>query len=108
MNSDSTPDIAAPAQQETSVEGNNAVQTPVYEGVNLVLKCVTDRCWLEVTSDGKVVFSGIMEAGQTQTYEAKDNISIHYGNIGAMEITVNGKTLPKDPEEGSVVRTYNK
>ena len=108
MNSDSTPDIAAPMQQETSVEGNNAVQAPVYEGVNLVLKCVNDRCWLEVTSDGKVVFSGIMEAGQTQTYEAKDNISVHYGNVGAMEITVNGKTLPKDPEEGSVVRTYNK
>ena len=108
MNSDSTPDIAVPAQQETSVEGNNAAQAPVYEGVNLVLKCVRDNCWMEVTSDGEVVFSGIMESGQTQTYEAKENISVHYGNIGAMEITVNGKTLPKDPEEGSVVRTYNK
>ena len=109
MNSDAPQTASAPAEQQTTMPaGNKAVEEPVYEGVNLQLKCTTDRCWMEVTADGQVVYSGIMEAGQQQTFEAKDNISVHYGNIGAMEITVNGKTLPKDPEVGSVVRTYNK
>ncbi len=110
MNTDSMPEEAVPAaqQQETAVTRENAVQTPVYEGVNLELKCVSDRCWMEVTSDNEIVYSGIMEAGQSQVFKAKENISVHYGNIGAMEITVNGKTLPKDPEVGSVVRTYKK
>ena len=85
-----------------------AAPKPMYDGVNLALKCVTDRCWMEVTADGEIVFSGIMEAGQQQSFKAKENISVHYGNIGAMEITVNGETLPKDPEVGSVVRTYKK
>ena len=109
MNSDAPQTASAPAEQQTTMPaGNKAVEAPVYEGVNLQLKCTTDRCWMEVTADGQVVYSGIMEAGQQQTFEAKDNISVHYGNIGAMEITVNGKTLSKDPEVGSVVRTYNK
>ena len=110
MNSDAPQTASAPAEQQTTTmpAGNKAVEAPVYEGVNLQLKCTNDRCWMEVTADGQVVYSGIMEAGQQQTFEAKENISVHYGNIGAMEITVNGKTLPKDPEVGSVVRTYNK
>lgn len=108
MNGDAEPEpVAAPVKQETAA-GNSAAQAPVYEGVNLNLKCVVDTCWMEVTADGNVVFSGTMTAGQQQTFEAKDTISVHYGNVGAMEITLNGQTLPKDPEVGSVVRTYNK
>lgn len=112
MNNDSSQNIVAeqPSQQTNvaATTAEQAVPKPVYDGVNLELKCVADRCWMEITSDGEIVFSGIMEAGQQQSFKAKDNISVHYGNIGAMQITVNGETLPKDPEVGSVVRTYKK
>lgn len=110
MNTDSSQNITAeqPVQQSTETASGQTAAKPVYDGVNLELKCLTDRCWMEVMSDGEVVFSGIMEEGQQQSFKAKDNISVHYGNIGAMQITVNGETLPKDPEVGSVVRTYKK
>lgn len=110
MNTDSSQNIAAeqPSQQTAAATTEQTAPKPVYDGVNLELKCVTDRCWMEVTSDGEIVYSGIMQAGQQQSFKAKENISVHYGNIGAMQITVNGETLPKDPEEGSVVRTYKK
>lgn len=110
MNTDSSQNLVSePAAVENSMPAEEkAAPKPVYDGVNLALKCVTDRCWMEVTADGEIVFSGIMEAGQQQSFKAKENISVHYGNIGAMEITVNGETLPKDPEVGSVVRTYKK
>lgn len=110
MNTDSSQNMMPePAAVENSIqdEEKNAPK-PVYNGVNLDLKCVNDRCWMEVNADGEIVFSGIMEVGQQQHFEAKENINVHYGNIGAMEITVNGETLPKDPEVGSVVRTYKK
>ena len=100
--------IGTAAVENSMPAEEKAAPKPVYDGVNLALKCVTDRCWMEVTADGEIVFSGIMEAGQQQSFKAKENISVHYGNIGAMEITVNGETLPKDPEVGSVVRTYKK
>lgn len=110
MNTDSSQNLVSePAAVENSMPAEEkAAPKPVYDGVNLALKCVNDRCWMEVTADGEIVFSGIMEAGQQQSFKAKENISVHYGNIGAMEITVNGETLPKDPEVGSVVRTYKK
>lgn len=110
MNTDSSQNlISEPAAVENSMPAEEkAAPKPVYDGVNLALKCVNDRCWMEVTADGEIVFSGIMEAGQQQSFKAKENISVHYGNIGAMEITVNGEILPKDPEVGSVVRTYKK
>lgn len=110
MNTDSSQNLVSePAAVENSMPAEEkAAPKPAYDGVNLALKCVNDRCWMEVTADGEIVFSGIMEAGQQQSFKAKENISVHYGNIGAMEITVNGETLPKDPEVGSVVRTYKK
>ncbi len=110
MNTDSSaPNSASmPVQQENTQPAATQPTESVYEGLNLELRCVTDRCWMEVTADGSVIYSGIMEAGQQQTFKAENNISVHYGNIGAMEITLNGKTLPKDPEVGSVVRTYEK
>ena len=54
MNTDSSQNLVSePAAVENSMPAEEkAAPKPVYDGVNLALKCVTDRCWMEVTADG--------------------------------------------------------
>ena len=52
-----------------------------------------DRCWLLVTIDGAVVQEGVVEGGQTLTWEGKDNINFRLGNAGAVEFFQDGKSL---------------
>lgn len=52
-----------------------------------------DRCWVLVTVDGAVVQEGVIEGGQTLSWEGKDNISFRLGNAGAVEFFKDGQSL---------------
>jgi len=51
------------------------------------------RCWIEVVSDGRVVFSGTLEVGDSQTFEAKKDMTLSLGFPAGIEMTVNGIDL---------------
>lgn len=63
----------------------------------------TERCWTEVSVDGKPVFEGIIEKGKTENWQGKDSVIVRAGNAGAVDVTVNGRKLGKFGEKGSVV-----
>lgn len=52
-----------------------------------------DRCWALVTVDGAVVQEGVIEGGQTLSWEGNDNITFRLGNAGAVEFFQGGKSL---------------
>lgn len=52
-----------------------------------------DRCWALVTIDGAVVYEGVLDGGQTLSWEGKENINVRLGNAGAVEFFQNGKSL---------------
>ena len=64
---------------------------------------LTERCWTEVTVDGKTVFEGLLEEGKTENWQGKESIVLRAGNAGALEVTVNGKKLGTFGDEGAVV-----
>lgn len=56
--------------------------------------------WLSVEADDNLVFSGTMLSGATQTFRAKDKISINSGKANATFVKFNGKdigALSQDP-----------
>lgn len=61
-----------------------------------------DRCWVLVTIDGAVVQEGVIEGGQTLSWEGKDNISFRLGNAGAVEFFQNGQSLGITGGEGEI------
>lgn len=70
---------------------------------------LTERCWTEVTVDGKTVFEGLLEEGKTENWQGKESIVLRAGNAGALEVTVNGKKLGTLGDEGAVVeRTFTR
>jgi cytoskeletal protein RodZ len=60
----------------------------IFSGIRLVIKA-KDNCWINLISDGKVVFRRVLEKGRSQTWEAKEKIEFSLGNAGGVEIEVN-------------------
>lgn len=68
-----------------------------------------NRCWILVTIDGAVAQEGIIEGGQTLSWEGKDNITFRLGNAGAVEFFQDGKSLGVPGGEGEIVdKTFNR
>lgn len=106
--------VAPPAQTQQPVEPAppeadnpatpvaNAATPPASDSVNVQAR-FNSRCWALVTVDGAVVEEGIIEGGQTLSWEGKDNITFRLGNAGAVEFFQDGKSLGVTGAEGDVV-----
>ncbi|WP_273845626.1 helix-turn-helix domain-containing protein [Rubrobacter calidifluminis] len=63
--------------------------------------------WLEVRSDGEVVFVRTVEPGFSKTFTAKHEISITSGNAGAVRVRINGQNYGTLGDMGEVLtRTF--
>jgi hypothetical protein len=49
-----------------------------------------EATWLSVSSDGKPVFSGILQANQTKTVGGKESAKMRVGNAAGIEVRLNG------------------
>jgi len=61
------------------------------------------RCWVTVRSNGKVVFTGTMNAGDRQDLEIGGNVSLTVGNAGVVDVVINGQPARPLGGEGQVV-----
>lgn len=97
---DSTP--VANANPEPKPEAQQPEQKKPADKVEIQAR-FNDRCWALVTVDGVVVQEGVIEGGQTVSWEGKDNISFRLGNAGAVEFFQDGKSLGVQGAIGDVV-----
>ena len=52
-------------------------------------------CWIQVrATDQSVVFSRVLKSGEVYNVPARAGLSLRTGNAGALEIAVDGKTVP--------------
>ncbi len=65
-------------------------------------------CWLEVSSDGKEIFAGMLQPKDKKSFEAKDKLIVKYGNIGVIKMKVNGEDVDLKGEHGVAVKTYTR
>lgn len=82
----------APVETPTPVANANPAPEPKKDGVEIQAR-FNDRCWALVTVDGAVVQEGVIEGGQTVSWEGKENITFRLGNAGAVEFFQDGKSL---------------
>ncbi|MCL6559519.1 MAG: DUF4115 domain-containing protein [Firmicutes bacterium] len=86
-----------PGEQAQTPAGQTQVpgQGPAANatGVNMVLNVKDDRSWILVVADGNPIFQGIVPAGQSKNFDAKERIYIRLGNAGVVEVQVNGQNL---------------
>ena len=93
--------VAAEPVQPVEPEKPAEVAAPQSDVVNIQAR-FNDRCWTLVTVDGTVVQEGIIEGGQTLSWEGKEQISFRLGNAGVVEFFQNGQSVGVLGAEGDI------
>jgi|SRR5580704_1325190 cytoskeleton protein RodZ len=62
-----------------------------------------EATWVSVSSDGKPVFSGVMQPNQSKTVGGKESAKMRVGNAAGIEVRLNGKLLGPLGARGQVL-----
>ncbi len=79
--------------------------TTTTDGLNHVVLnlSATEQTWLSITtSNGKRIFSGILQPSQTKTLTAPEEAKMKVGNAGGLEVLWNGKPIGPIGPRGEV------
>lgn len=88
----SKPPLAvATSKRETPPAGPQPV-VPLAKPLRLTVR-TTDKVWLQIKSDGSVIFQGVLARGTQEVWVAKRQLEIWTGNASAMQLDLNGKPL---------------
>jgi cytoskeleton protein RodZ len=106
-----TPETASPAPQPPST-GRSAGATEAATlpaaapaantGVFSVLIKAREDSWISITADGKPVIQDTLPASAEKSVEARNQIVIKSGSVGALDISFNGKQLAPQGHENQV------
>ena len=91
--SQALPPQPAPAAPESATATAAATQAGADAGLFHVLIKAREDSWVAITADGKQIVQDTLAAPAEQSIEARDQIVIKTGNVGALEISFNGKKL---------------
>jgi len=92
---------AQPASTRPATPVTRVAQPDPNAAVHLEITA-EEPVWLLARSDGKFAFSGTLEANQTRTVEALENVLLRLGNAGGVTITLNGKPIGPVGPKGQV------
>jgi cytoskeletal protein RodZ len=70
-------------------------------GIHLELRA-TSQAWVRVVSDGKTVYSGVLQPNEARVFEGNTLVTLRAGNAAALAATFNGKPLGELGPEGQV------
>ncbi|MFA4983829.1 MAG: RodZ domain-containing protein [Candidatus Omnitrophota bacterium] len=75
-----------PRQREISLPANSG------SGVRLTIYA-RENCFLEVKSDGKVMFKGRLRKGRSESWRANSRIELSLSNAGAVDLQINSRHI---------------
>ncbi len=86
------PPDAIPAVPDTSSAEVVAPQPPVSTAPVYVEATATSEAWVSIIADGNPtpIFEGTLQPGDTQVWEAQENLSVYAGDPGALQLSANG------------------
>lgn len=96
---------AAPVRSEAPPQA--VPVTPVHEQetpsapVEVVITA-HQPSWIQVTADGKTVFTGTLQPHETKQIDAMEKVKLIAGNAGGLTVSLNGKTLDPLGSAGQV------
>jgi cytoskeleton protein RodZ len=105
--------VAAPKAPVTAPSGEHKPAAPSAQiepvkkeapvGIRLGLHA-KDDCWVQLKLDGKTVFQNILKKGRFEIWQAKERIDLFLGNVGNIELELNGKIIPSLGRKGQALK----
>ncbi|MGW7365865.1 helix-turn-helix domain-containing protein [Streptomyces sp. NPDC054841] len=88
----------------------SAIAAVPQDKVTVKLSAVDDKSWISAKSaNGKLLFDGLLLAGESKTFQDDERLDLILGNAGAIDLFVNGKKVADQFENGQVERlSYSK
>ncbi|GAA2816961.1 RodZ domain-containing protein [Streptomyces showdoensis] len=88
----------------------SAIAAVPQDKVTVKLTAVDDKSWISAKAhDGKLLFDGLLLAGESKTFQDDERVDLILGNAGPIELYVNGKKIQDTFESGQVERlSYTK
>jgi cytoskeleton protein RodZ len=87
------PNTPPATQQSPPIPQASTAQPPSPDSKIVLDIAATEPTWFQVWSDGKSVFSGVLNSGESKTFAAKDGARMKVGNAGGIEVKFNGKPI---------------
>jgi cytoskeletal protein RodZ len=78
-----------------------AVRAPETAGIRLELRA-TSEVWVRVASDGKTLYSGVLQPNEARVFKGAESMTLRAGNAGALAVTYNGQPMGELGPEGQV------
>lgn len=104
----STP-VTSSGEQSEPIGRRVEITPPVLPKVDEVRLQITAsaNCWLRVTADDKVVYTGTLHPGDTRTWQASQTLKVSFGRAGVVRLQLNGVSLGA-AGAGSLTRTFSR
>jgi cytoskeleton protein RodZ len=91
---------AQPVSQPTSQPASQP--QPIGSGSLQVVLNASEKSWVSVSVDGKLLFSGILQPNERREINAEEKVKVVAGNAGGIGIWLNGKNLETMGARGQV------
>jgi cytoskeletal protein RodZ len=92
---------AAPTAGSAAASTDLTGESPTQAAIVLLVKANEDS-WISITADDRAIYNDTLVAPAEKSVEARKQIILKAGNMGGLEISVNGRKLPPQGEEGEV------
>ncbi|MBY0502381.1 MAG: DUF4115 domain-containing protein [Bryobacteraceae bacterium] len=95
--------VSTPPPASTTQLGTAVVQaTNLGSGRLQIVISAREQTWIKLVADGKNIYMGLIEPGQSQAIENASNAELLTGNAGGIEVKQNGRPLPGLGSSGEV------
>ena len=93
---------AEAVQSEATPKPESSYGLSTAEGLLSLSVAATEATWLEISSNGQRLFSGLLEVGQTQKFDKTESARMVVGNAGGVVIRRSGRDIGPIGERGQV------
>ena len=76
------------------------------DGIQLTVEAVEGDCWVDVEADGEQIFTETMTFGESETFEATEDMTVVLGAPGSVELILNGEAIGSPPTEEAGALTF--
>jgi cytoskeletal protein RodZ len=114
----STPTTSKPAKTKPTPTptdpkpdpSDSAIAAAPQDKVTVQVTAPDGRSWISAKDhNGRLLFDGFLEQGDSKTFQDKERIDLVLGDAGGLQLYVNGKKIEDDFQQGDVERlTYTK
>ncbi|MFF4396061.1 helix-turn-helix domain-containing protein [Streptomyces sp. NPDC001480] len=89
---------------------DSAIAAAPQDKVTVRVSAADGRSWISAKDhNGRMLFDGLLDKGESKTFQDNTKINLILGDAGAIQLYVNGKKIEDDFQPGAVERlTYTK